>query len=193
VTLDKAFLERFASAAVAEGLADATFGTFPSPIGKLVIVQTGAGVCRIAFAEENEDSVLSEVASQLGPRIVAAPREIAPAIEAVLAYLAGETLTFDLPIDMSLVRSEFQRKVLTELQRVGRGHVATYGALAARIGKPRAVRATGTALARNPIPIVVPCHRVLPAGGGLGNYGGGVDRKRWLLTLEGAPLSAVGR
>lgn len=185
-TLPDALLERLGSAAVAEGLADAVYGVTDSPIGRLLVVQTARGVCRIGFAEEAEDAILADVAQRLGPRVVRSRAETSAAREELEAYLEGDRLAFDLPIDLALVRSPFQLDVLTELRRVPRGDVTTYGSLAARIGRPGATRATGTALGRNPIPIVVPCHRVVPSSGGVGNYGGGPQRKRALLQLEGA-------
>jgi methylated-DNA-[protein]-cysteine S-methyltransferase len=149
--LSDAFLDRLASAAVREGLADAVYTTLSTPIGPLVVVQGQHGVLRIAFEGDDE--------------------------------------RLDLPVDFSLVGGPFRRAVLETLHReVHRGEVVTYGALARQAGNPRAVRATGTACATNPIPIVVPCHRVLPASGRLGNYGGGPERKRVLLTLEGATV-----
>lgn len=193
MSLDPKFLERFANAAVSEGLVDASFTEISSPIGRLVVVQSGAGVCRIAFAEEPTDVVLDQVARVVGPRIVSSRTETAAVTEELEAYFEGDRATFDVPVDMSLIRSSFQRAVLYELVRsVGRGEILTYGQLAARAGSPKAVRATGTALGRNPVPIIVPCHRILPGSGGVGNYGGGADRKRWLLALEGAPLTARG-
>jgi methylated-DNA-[protein]-cysteine S-methyltransferase len=189
MNLDERFLERFASAAMSEGLVDAAFAELDTPIGRLTVVRTETGVCRVAFAEEEPDEVLAQVAGVVGPRVISAPAELRPIADAIEAYLEGETSSLDLPVDMSLVRSDFHRKVLEALRTFHRGEVATYSALAARIGRPRAVRATGTACARNPVPIVVPCHRVLPASGGVGNYGGGAERKRWLLSLEGAPLT----
>jgi methylated-DNA-[protein]-cysteine S-methyltransferase len=116
-------------------------------------------------------------------------RELATTRDTLSAYLEGDDDRLGLPVDFSLVGGPFRRAVLETLHRdVHRGEVVTYGALARRAGNPRAVRATGTACATNPIPIVVPCHRVLPASGRLGNYGGGPERKRMLLTLEGAPV-----
>ena len=185
-TLPDALLERLGSAAVAEGLADAVYGVTDSPLGRLLVVQTARGVCRIGFAEEAEDAILAEIARRLGPRVVRSRAETSAAREELEAYLEGDRVTFDLPVDLALVRSPFQLDVLTELRRVPRGEVTTYGSLAARIGRPGAMRATGTALGRNPIPIVVPCHRVVPSSGGVGNYGGGAQRKRALLELEGA-------
>jgi methylated-DNA-[protein]-cysteine S-methyltransferase len=185
-TLPDAVLERLGSAAMAEGLADAVYDHADSAIGRLLVVQSARGFCRIGFAEEPEDAILAGVAHRLGPRVLRSRLETAIAREELEAYLEGERAGFDLPVDLALARSPFQLDVLTELRRVPRGEVTTYGSLAARIGRPGAVRATGTALGRNPIPIVVPCHRVVPSSGGVGNYGGGPERKRVLLELEGA-------
>jgi methylated-DNA-[protein]-cysteine S-methyltransferase len=185
--LPDSLLESLAAAAVREGLADAVFTRLSSPIGRLVVVQGPLGIVRIAFEEEPEDRVLAEVAGRLGPRVVASDRELGPARDALSAYLEGEGDRLDLPVDLGLVSAPFRRRVLETLHReVGRGEVVTYGGLAERSGNPRAVRAVGTACGRNPIPLVVPCHRVLPASGGIGEYGGGRERKRVLLALEGA-------
>lgn len=185
--LDNAFLERFATAAVQEGSVDASYDFVESPIGSLLVVQTARGVARIAFGDERVDEVLWEVGSILGPRIVRSKETTEAVTTALHAYLAGDDHQIGLKVDLSLVRSDFQRRVLQTLaRRVPRGRVTTYGRLAEQVGHPGAARAAGTALARNPIPIVLPCHRVVPSSGGLGNYGGGVERKRWLLELEGA-------
>lgn len=186
--LDKEFLEKVASAAAASGLVDIAYGAVDTPVGRLLVAQTSKGICRVAFEEEEEGAVLQELALALGPRVVASDAETAAARDALAAYLEGDALRFDLKVDMRLVGSDFHRKVLTRLRKVGRGQVMTYGDLASAIGHPRAARATGTALAQNPIPVIVPCHRVLPASGGVGNYGGQPWRKRFLLELEGAPI-----
>jgi methylated-DNA-[protein]-cysteine S-methyltransferase len=187
--LSDAFLDRLASAAVREGLADAVYTTLSTPIGPLVVVQGDHGVLRIAFEGEPLDRTLAGVAAGVGPRIVQSDRELAATRDTLSAYLEGDDDRLDLPVDFSLVGGPFRRAVLETLHReVHRGEVVTYGALARQAGNPRAVRATGSACATNPIPIVVPCHRVLPASGRLGNYGGGPERKRVLLTLEGAPV-----
>ena len=183
-----ALLERLAASAVAAGEVDAVFGRLESPIGPLVLVQTAAGVVRIGFPEEPLDVVLGSVADALGPRIVESPVETATAREALQAALEGEPDTPELPVDFTLVSGEFRRQVLTELRRVPFGGVVTYGALAARAGRPRAARAAGTACARNPVPLLVPCHRVVPGSGGVGSYGGGKQRKRALLAMEGVVL-----
>jgi methylated-DNA-[protein]-cysteine S-methyltransferase len=186
VNVTQDWLEELADRAIEEGVADAYYAPASSPLGKLLVVLTSSGVCRIAFPEEREDRVLVEVADELGPRLVRSNRRTAPLTDALAAYLEGDLESFDVPVDFSLVHSVFRRDVLTRLMDVPRGRVTTYGRLAARVGHPRAARAAGTALAQNPVPIVVPCHRVVPGSGGIGNYGGGVERKRWLLELEGA-------
>jgi methylated-DNA-[protein]-cysteine S-methyltransferase len=185
--LSEKFLDSLASAAVHEGLADAVFTRLSSPLGRLLVVQGAEGIVRIGFEEEPEDRLLADVASGLGPRIVASDRELAGARDALSAYLEGDTDSLSLPVDLRLARAPFRRAVLETLHReVGRGATISYGALAMRSGHPRAARAVGTACARNPVPLVVPCHRVLPSSGGVGQYGGGVARKLALLELEGA-------
>ncbi len=187
MTLPASLLEAVASAAVREGLADAVFTRLHTPIGKLLVVTGPRGVVRVGFEEEPEDLVLAEVAGALGPRVVGSDVETASVRDALSAYLEGDAPSLDVPVDLGLVRAPFRRAVLETLHdTVGRGEVVTYGGLAARSGRPNAFRAAATACARNPVPIVVPCHRVLPGSGGIGNYGGGPDRKRALLTLEGA-------
>jgi methylated-DNA-[protein]-cysteine S-methyltransferase len=184
--LTEKFLDSLASAAVREGLADAVFTRLKTPIGRLLVVQGAEGVVRIGFEEEAEDLLLADVASGLGPRIVASDRELATERDALSAYLEGDSETLELPVDLRLARAPFRREVLETLHReVARGSTISYGALAARSGHPRAARAVGTACARNPVPLVVPCHRVLPSTGGVGQYGGGVARKLALLELEG--------
>jgi methylated-DNA-[protein]-cysteine S-methyltransferase len=189
--LSDTFLESLAAAAVREGVADAVFTRLSTPLGRLLVVQGDQGIVRIGFEEQPEDRLLAEVAAGLGPRILASDRELAATRDALSAYLEGEGETLALPVDLRLAHG-FRRDVLETLHReVGRGDVITYGALAQRSGHPRAYRAVGTACARNPVPLVVPCHRVLPSTGGIGNYGGGRARKVALLELEGAlPSSA---
>lgn len=184
--LPDTLLEAVASAAVREGLADAIFTRLSTPIGRLLVVQGPRGVVRIGFEEEAEDGLLAEVATKLGPRIVGSDRELATTRDTLSAYLEGDGETLELPVDLELVHAPFRHKVLETLHdTVARGEVVTYGALAERSGNAKAFRAAATACARNPVPLVVPCHRVVPSGGGIGNYGGGVRRKEALLRLEG--------
>jgi methylated-DNA-[protein]-cysteine S-methyltransferase len=185
--LPDSLLEAVAAAAVREGLADAVFTRVRSPIGRLLVVSGENGIMRVGFQEEPDDHVLAEVAARTGPRIIASDRELGAARDALEAYFAGQGDPQGLPVDLSLVSAPFRRAVLETLHEdVPRGEVVTYGGLARRTGHPKAARAVGTACARNPIPIFVPCHRVVPGSGGLGGYGGGPERKRALLELEGA-------
>jgi len=186
--LPAALLSDLAAAAVAEGLADAVFTRLDSPLGRLLVVSGPAGICRIGFEEESDEAQLAEVAARLGPRIVASDSELAAARDALGEYLEGgdRDPLARLPVDLALVPSPFRRKVLETLRGdVRRGQTTSYGALGARVGHPRAARAVGTAMARNPVPLVVPCHRVLPGSGGVGSYAGGAHRKEALLRLEG--------
>jgi methylated-DNA-[protein]-cysteine S-methyltransferase len=186
MTLSARLLDSIASAAVREGLADAVYTRLDTPIGRLLIVQGERGVVRVGFPEESVDALLAQVAGHLGPRIVASDRELASTRDVVSAYFDGIDERLDLPVDLSLVRSDFRRSALALLRSdVGHGQVVTYGGLAAKVGRPKAARAVGSACATNPVPIIVPCHRVVPGSGGVGSYGGGPERKRLLLAHEG--------
>jgi methylated-DNA-[protein]-cysteine S-methyltransferase len=187
--LPESLLESVAAAAVREGLADAIFTRLSSPLGRLLVVQGPEGVVRVAFPEEAEDHVLAEVAAALGPNVIGSDRELASERDALSGYLEGDATSLTLPVDLRLAHAPFRRAVLENLREVPRGETVSYGELAARSGNPRASRAVGTACARNPVPIVVPCHRVLPSTGKLGNYAGGPERKRVLLGLEGVVTS----
>jgi methylated-DNA-[protein]-cysteine S-methyltransferase len=181
-------LERLASAAVAEGLADAVFTRLASPIGDLLVVQGRDGIVSVGFTEFRDD-VLTRVAAALGPRVVASDTELATTRDVLSEYLEGDGDQLPtLPVDLTLARGPFHRAALEALHAsVPHGRTVTYTELAARAGNPRAIRAAGTACATNPIPLVVPCHRVLPSTGRVGNYGlGGPAVKTHLLELEGA-------
>ena len=182
--------ERLAAAlrarAAAEGLLDVAYGTFDSPLGELLVAVTPRGLVRLAYDDEtNEVDVLAELAERVSPRVLRAPERTDPVRRELDDYFAGRRRTFETPLDWSLVRG-FAGDVLRATARVPFGEVSTYRDVAAAAGSPRAYRAAGNALGSNPIPIVVPCHRVLHAGGGLGGYTGGLARKRHLLRLEGA-------
>ena len=182
-------LESVASAAVAEGLVDALYTTVPTRIGPLLVVSGPNGILRVSFPEHPVDDALAEVADRIGPRVVGSRRELSEVAERISAYLDGDLDAIEMPYDLTLAGSGFRREALEALAKTTHaGEVVTYKELAARAGRPKAVRATGTACATNPIPLVVPCHRVIPSTGGIGNYGGGVERKQRLLALEGVLL-----
>ena len=182
-------LEKVASAAVAEGLVDALYTSVPTRIGPLLVVTGETGILKVSFPEHPVDDALAEVAQRIGPRVVASRRELSEVSERIAAYLDGDLAAIEMPYDLRLAGTGFRREALEALARTTHaGEVVTYKELAARAGRPRAIRAAGTACATNPIPLVVPCHRVVPTGGGIGNYGGGVERKATLLQLEGALL-----
>jgi methylated-DNA-[protein]-cysteine S-methyltransferase len=184
MTVSEDLDNRFREAAAAAGLIDAAFDLADTPIGTLLVATTDRGVCQISF---DPDRGLDELSEAAGRRVLRVPRRIDAVRRELDEYFEGRRTEFDMPLDVSRV-PEFQRVVLHELALVPYGEVTTYGALAARVGKPRAARAVGGAMNRNPIPIVLPCHRVIGASGSLTGYGGGLDRKRALLKLEGALL-----
>jgi methylated-DNA-[protein]-cysteine S-methyltransferase len=181
--IDRAFRERAAS----EGLLDVAYDLTDSPIGPLLVAATERGVCEIAFDPE-PDEELERLARLHGVRVLRSARPVDEARRELDEYFEGRRREFGLAVDLEAIPA-FQRRVLDELRRVPYGQVDTYGGLAARIGKPRAARAVGGALNRNPIPIVVPCHRIVGASGSLVGYAGGLARKERLLELEGALLA----
>ena len=166
-------------------LLDVAYAEIDSPIGELIVFVTPRGLLRIKYADEPIDGVLAEVAARVSPRILRAPARTDEARHELEAYFGLRRRTFNLPIDWSLVHG-FAGRILRRTARIPFGDVRSYGQLAVAAGSPRAARAVGNALGSNPIPIVVPCHRVLHADGGLGGYSGGLDRKRYLLALEGS-------
>jgi methylated-DNA-[protein]-cysteine S-methyltransferase len=170
---------RFRAAAAAEGLLDAAYELVDSPLGRLLVAASGRGLCRISYEPDVE-----ALAAAIGPRVLRVPSELTEARRQLDDYFAGRRRGFDLPLDLRA--PAFQHDVLRELARVPYGGLATYGELARRVGRPRAARAVGGALNRNPLPIVLPCHRVVGASGALVGYAGGLERKRALLALEAA-------
>ncbi len=177
---------RFAERADREGLAEIGYATLDTPLGVAVLAATRRGLVRIALPNQRLEQVLEELAAELSPRIVELPKRLDPARRELDEYFEGARERFDLALDWRLVEPGFSARVLRQTARLPYGVTASYGEIAHRAGSPRAYRAAGSALGRNPIPIVVPCHRVLLAGGRLGNYGGGPEMKAWLLRLEGA-------
>jgi methylated-DNA-[protein]-cysteine S-methyltransferase len=177
---------RFREAAAEAGLLDVAYDLADSPVGPLLVATSERGVCRISYDPDPERE-LEELARAFGVRVLRSPRGVDRVRRELDEYFAGSRQAFDLRVDLTRLAS-FQRQVLEELVRVPYGGVDTYGGLARRIGRPRAARAVGGALNRNPIPIVVPCHRIVGASGNLVGYAGGLERKRALLGLEGAVL-----
>ena len=176
---------RVSERAAAEGFADISYAPVDSPFGTLHAATTKRGLVRIAFPEESVESVLERLAQSLSPRIVQAPASLDLLKRELEEYFAGRRHEFGIPLDWSLT-GPFGRRVLKMTAAIPYGGHLSYAEVAAEAGSPRGARAAGNALGSNPIPIVIPCHRVLRSGGVLGGYGGGVDRKRWLLELEGA-------
>jgi len=174
---------RLATAAAQAGVLDVAYRTIDSPVGPLLLAATGEGLVRVAFAGQDHDAVLAGLATAISPRILRAPARLEDASRQLDEYFAGRRRAFELPLDFRLARG-FRRAVLAHLPEIGYGHTESYAQVATAAGSPRAVRAVGTACATNPLPLVVPCHRVVRSDGSFGGYAGGPDAKRLLLTLE---------
>jgi methylated-DNA-[protein]-cysteine S-methyltransferase len=174
---------RLEARATGADLLDVAYRTVDSPVGPLLLATTGAGLVRVAYAREGHEAVLDALAQRLSPRVLRAPRRLDAAAWQLEEYFAGTRTGFELPLDFSL-SAGFRLQVQQALPRIGYGHTASYGELARLVGNPKAVRAVGTACATNPLPVIVPCHRVLRADGSIGGYAGGPDAKRTLLSLE---------
>jgi methylated-DNA-[protein]-cysteine S-methyltransferase len=173
-------------AAADAGLLDVAYATVDSPVGTLLIATTGRGLVRLAYLDAgDEGALLEELAHAVSPRVLAAPRRLDEPRRELDEYFSGARRRFDLPLDWRLTHG-FGRRVLQATARIPYGSVSTYKQVAAAAGSPRGFRAAGNALGTNPLPIVVPCHRVLHSGGGIGGYTGGLERKRLLLDVEGA-------
>ena len=183
MTITDSLDARFRVAAAASGLLDVGYDLVDSPLGPLFVATTERGVCRIYYDPEPEREE-ERLARSFGVRVLRTPRAVEDARRELSEYFEGRRREFDVRVDLRQA-GEFHREVLARLADVPYGTVTTYGELAARAGRPRAARAVGTAMNRNPVPIVLPCHRVVGAGGGLVGYGGGLERKEQLLRLEG--------
>jgi methylated-DNA-[protein]-cysteine S-methyltransferase len=175
--------DRLAASADADGLVDVAYRTLDTPVGPLLLAATGLGLIRVAYQSEDHDRVLAGLAARVSPRVLHAPRRLDPAARQLGEYFEGRRRTFDLPLDLSL-STGFRKIVLSCLPEIAYGATASYAAVAAAAGSPRAVRAVGTACATNPLPVVVPCHRVIRSDGSYGAYLGGPAAKRLLLNLE---------
>jgi methylated-DNA-[protein]-cysteine S-methyltransferase len=174
---------RLAQEADRDGLLDVSYRTMDSPIGPLLLAATPAGLVRVAFEGENHDDVLVELATAISPRILRSPRGVDDVARQLDEYFAGRRRVFEVPVDLQL-STGFRRAVLQHLLEIPYGVRESYAVVATAAGNPRAVRAAGTACARNPIPLVVPCHRVVRSDGTYGQYRGGPAAKHTLLTLE---------
>lgn len=181
----KGALGRFADRAAAEGMLDVAYATTDSPFGPLLLATTKQGLVRIGMPNQDFDELLDEIARRVSPRVLELPSELDPARRQLDRYFESDLHEFELPLDWRLTTG-FRRRVLRATNRIPYGQTRSYMQMAKSAGNERAVRAAGTALGSNPIPIVVPCHRVLRTGGGLGGYGGGLAMKQSLLRLEGA-------
>ena len=177
--------ERLVRDAEETGLLDVAYRTIDSPVGTLLLAATERGLVRVAYEREEFERVLDAVAHRVSPRILRTPARLDAVAREIDEYFAGRRRTFDLALDHSL-SSGFRAEVQRSLPTIAYGRTASYGDIAALLGRPRAVRAVGTACATNPLPIVVPCHRVVRSDGSLGGYVGGTEAKAMLLTMEGA-------
>jgi methylated-DNA-[protein]-cysteine S-methyltransferase len=177
--------DRLVRDAGAAGVLDVAYRTLDTPVGPLLLAATQDGLVRVAFASEGHDAVLESLSALVSPRILRAPGRLDEAAREIDEYFAGRRRRFDLPLDYRL-SAGFRRIVLGHLPAIDFGKTVSYAQVASDVGNPRAFRAVGTACATNPLPVVVPCHRVVKSGGELGNYRGGPQAKRFLLDLEAA-------
>jgi methylated-DNA-[protein]-cysteine S-methyltransferase len=175
--------DRLEGAAVGDSAPDVHYRTVDSPLGPLLVAATEAGVVRVAFDREGLETVLQSLADRVGPRVLRTPKRLDAVAHQLDEYFDGSRRTFDVPLDLRLARG-FRLAALERLREVGYGSTVTYAALAAAAGRPAAVRATGTACATNPLPLLVPCHRVVRSDGTVGAYLGGSEAKVRLLALE---------
>lgn len=180
----KASLQRLTERAAAEGLLDVAYATADSPFGRLLLARTPRGLVRVGLPNQNAEELLADLAARVSPRVLEAPAELDQARRELDLYFEGKLDRFDLPLDWRLSEG-FRLRVLKAIARIPYGETRSYTEMATKAGNERAVRAAGTACGRNPIPLVVPCHRVLRSGGALGGYGGGLPMKEALLELEG--------
>jgi methylated-DNA-[protein]-cysteine S-methyltransferase len=177
--------ERLTAAAEREGLLDVAYRTVDSPVGPLLLAATSQGLVKVAFDRQDHDAVLAALAEAISPRILRAPARLDTVARQLDEYFAGGRRTFDVPLDFRLAHG-FRLSVLEHLPEIDYGRTESYAQVAAAAGSPKAVRAVGTACALNPLPVVVPCHRVVRSDGSYGQYAGGEEAKRTLLTMEAA-------
>jgi methylated-DNA-[protein]-cysteine S-methyltransferase len=176
---------RFAEAAAEAGSLDVAYAVEPSPVGDLFLASSRHGLLEVGYHPDDVEEYVEEIARRVSPRVMRAPGRLDDVRRQLDQYFAGRRRRFELPVDWSLARAGFGRRVLRATARIPYGDTLSYRDVARQAGNVAAVRAAGNALGANPVPIVVPCHRVLRTGGALGGYGGGLERKRFLLELEG--------
>jgi methylated-DNA-[protein]-cysteine S-methyltransferase len=174
-----------------DGLIDVAYAPVDSPFGRLLVARTDRGVVRLALpkhrgTQQSEDEVLEDLARYVSPRVLESPSRLDEERRELEEYFEGKRDHFEVPVDWTLTPSGFRNRALHAVARIPYGRTRTYAEIAKAAGNPRAFRAAGTACGRNAIPLIVPCHRVVQSGGGVGNYGGGPEMKRALLSLEGA-------
>lgn len=177
--------ERLARTASAQGLVDVAFRTVETPVGALLVAATDAGVVRVAYPAEGHEAVLESLSVALGSRVLHDTGRFDDLCRQLDGYFAGQRRHFEVPLDLRLAHG-FRLEVLTHLRTIPYGATETYAVAAAASGRPRAVRAVGTACATNPLPLLVPCHRVVRSDGTMGGYLGGLPAKHLLLALEAA-------
>ena len=177
--------DQLAVAADAEDMLDIAYRTVDSPVGRLLLAATDTGLVRVAYEREGHDQVLVELADRISPRILEHHKRLDAAARELDEYFAGDRQTFDLELDWQLTAG-FRSSVLRHLPDIEYGHTASYATVAELAGSPKAVRAVGSACANNPLPVVVPCHRVVRSDGSIGGYLGGPEAKQALLELEAA-------
>jgi methylated-DNA-[protein]-cysteine S-methyltransferase len=185
--------DRLAERAERQGLLDVSYRTVDSPLGPLLLAATGKGLVRVAFSREDHDSVLSRLATDISPRILRTPRRLDKAARQLDEYFTGKRRAFTVPVDLQLARG-FRRAVLLHLREIPYGSTESYTAVAKASGNPTAVRAAASACSHNPLPLVVPCHRVVRSDGSFGEYLGGPEAKHALLAMEaGGQRARYGR
>jgi methylated-DNA-[protein]-cysteine S-methyltransferase len=180
----EAAIERFKARAAEEGLLDVAYASTDSPFGQLLLAKTSRGLIRVGLPNQDADELLVDLAARVSPRVLEAPAELDEVRRELDLYFEGKLDSFDLPLDWRL-SGGFRQRVLRAINSIPYGQTRSYTEMARKAGNERAVRAAGTACGSNPIPLVVPCHRVLRTGGALGGYGGGLPMKQALLELEG--------
>ena len=185
-TVNAELLEGLAQRAEAEGLLDVAYAEVDSPLGKLLVARTPKGIVRLGFHNEDHEDVLEELAARISPRVLEAPAKLDDVRRELDEYFDGRLHRFAAKLDWTLTGQGFRHQVLKHTAKIPYGRTSTYMEMATKAGNRKAYRAAGNALGSNPIPVIVPCHRVLATGGGLGGYGGGLDVKERLLRLEGA-------